>query len=157
MESDRLNRWLTLCANIGVLIGIVLLLIELNQNQEIARAQTRNEISLGVTGVLSILDRDLAEILVRANAGEELQPADQILISRWSEALLRYWENSNYQYEIGLYDEAEYSAQKIIIRVGITELFPGALIPHYCQYKFGYSEHFTSVIDEFVSQEMCAE
>ena len=28
MNSDRINRWLTLGANIGVLIGLVLLVIE---------------------------------------------------------------------------------------------------------------------------------
>ena len=39
MESDRINRWLTLTANIGVLIGIILILIELNQNADLMRAQ----------------------------------------------------------------------------------------------------------------------
>ena len=39
MEPDRLNRWLTFGANVGVLIGIILILIELNQNSEMMRAQ----------------------------------------------------------------------------------------------------------------------
>jgi hypothetical protein len=39
MDSDRLNRWLTLGANVGVLVGIVLILMELNQNAELMRAQ----------------------------------------------------------------------------------------------------------------------
>jgi hypothetical protein len=39
VDSDRLNRWLTLGANIGVLVGIVLLLIELDQNSDLLRAQ----------------------------------------------------------------------------------------------------------------------
>ena len=39
MESDRLNRWLTFGANVGVLIGIILILMELNQNSELMRAQ----------------------------------------------------------------------------------------------------------------------
>jgi hypothetical protein len=45
MDSDRLNRWLTLGANVGVLVGIILLVFELSQNREMMRAQTRNEIS----------------------------------------------------------------------------------------------------------------
>ena len=39
MDSDRLNRWLTLGANLGVLVGIVLLIFELRQNQEMLQTQ----------------------------------------------------------------------------------------------------------------------
>jgi hypothetical protein len=39
LNSENLNRWLNLIANTGVLIGIVLILIELNQNADLMRAQ----------------------------------------------------------------------------------------------------------------------
>jgi hypothetical protein len=39
MDADKVNRWLTLGANVGVLIGIILILLELNQNAELMRAQ----------------------------------------------------------------------------------------------------------------------
>jgi hypothetical protein len=39
MNSDRLTRWLTLGANLGVLAGIILILFELNQNADLMRAQ----------------------------------------------------------------------------------------------------------------------
>ena len=39
MAVDRINQWLTLGANIGVVIGLILLLIELNQNSDLLRAQ----------------------------------------------------------------------------------------------------------------------
>jgi hypothetical protein len=32
MQSNRLDRWLTLGTNISVLVGIVLLIVEINQN-----------------------------------------------------------------------------------------------------------------------------
>ena len=43
MDSNRLNRWLTLGANIGVLVGIVVLIIEIAQNTEMMRAQMAQE------------------------------------------------------------------------------------------------------------------
>ena len=43
MNADRVNRWLTLGANIGVLIGIILLLVELDQNRVLARAQIHQD------------------------------------------------------------------------------------------------------------------
>lgn len=39
MNTDRVNDWLSLLTNVGVLIGIVLLILELNQNTELARAE----------------------------------------------------------------------------------------------------------------------
>ena len=39
MNTDRVNDWLSLVTNIGVLIGIVLLILELNQNTELARVE----------------------------------------------------------------------------------------------------------------------
>jgi hypothetical protein len=39
MDADNVNRWLTLGANVGVLVGIILILLELNQNAELMLAQ----------------------------------------------------------------------------------------------------------------------
>ena len=36
MKLDRLNQWLTLLTNLGVLIGLVFLIAELNQSNRIA-------------------------------------------------------------------------------------------------------------------------
>ncbi len=39
MDSDRVNRWLTLVANFGVLIGLLLLVFEIRQNTDMMNAQ----------------------------------------------------------------------------------------------------------------------
>ena len=39
MNSEQLNRWLSLGANIGVVVGIALLVLEINQNTEMMSAQ----------------------------------------------------------------------------------------------------------------------
>ena len=39
MKVNNLSQWLTLGANLGVLAGIMLILLELNQNAELMRAQ----------------------------------------------------------------------------------------------------------------------
>lgn len=45
MDADSLNKWLTLSANLVVLVEISLLVFEIRQNQDIRRAQTMNEIT----------------------------------------------------------------------------------------------------------------
>ena len=74
MESDKVNRWLTLGANIGVLIGIILLIVELDQNREMIRAQTRNDISQQLANRLLTVagNSQMASLHRRAEAGEEL-------------------------------------------------------------------------------------
>ena len=74
MKAKRINDWLTLGANIGVLIGIILLLVELNQNSTMMRAQTRFEVSQGIVDLLNLSasNEQLASVLRRADSGEEL-------------------------------------------------------------------------------------
>ena len=43
MNSDQVDKWLTPGANIGVLAGIALILIELDQNADLMRAQLVQE------------------------------------------------------------------------------------------------------------------
>ena len=80
MDSDRVNRWLTLGANIGVLIGIILLLVELDQNRDMLRSQTRNELTMGIVGIMSgyAESSELSNIVARARAGETLTPSERL-------------------------------------------------------------------------------
>ena len=41
---DRLNQWLTLLANLAVLVGIVFVALEIQQNTEATHAQTREAV-----------------------------------------------------------------------------------------------------------------
>jgi len=38
-QADRLNRWLTLGANLGVIAGLLILIVEVRQNADLTRAQ----------------------------------------------------------------------------------------------------------------------
>ena len=55
MDSDRLNRWLSLGANVGLLAGLVLVACEINQNSQLARAQLINEGNVALSHVWSNL------------------------------------------------------------------------------------------------------
>lgn len=45
MNLDSANRWLTLTANVGVLIGLIFLVLEINQNTEVARSAVDLELA----------------------------------------------------------------------------------------------------------------
>jgi len=43
MNTEKLNRWLALGANVGVLIGLILLVYEVRQNSALMQAQISME------------------------------------------------------------------------------------------------------------------
>ncbi len=63
MNSDRLNHWLTLFANIGVLAGIVFLALEIRQNSELARLQfAEDRQALWQQGEIAVFGDDIAAV-----------------------------------------------------------------------------------------------
>ena len=156
MDKDRLNRWLTLGANLGVLVGIILLILELDQNREMMRAQTRNELSVGVVDLLSQVatDTQLAGLIRRADSGEDLTPDEYVQYEHRSAALFRYFENVHYQYRLGLYDEAEFSKQKEAWRKHFA--IGGKIrVAFWCVYRETTSAEFMAEIDSLLPTESC--
>ena len=155
MDKDRLNRWLTLGANLGVLVGIILLILELDQNREMMRAQTRNEISVGIVDLLSQVatDTQLAGLIRRADSGEDLTPDELVQYEHRTAAMFRYFENVHYQYRLGLYDEAEFSKQKEAWRSYFARAKTGAAI--WCDYRETTSAQFMAEIDSLLPTKSC--
>jgi hypothetical protein len=54
----------------------------------------------------------LANVLRRGGAGEELTADERYQFRARTNALFRYWEDVHYQYRQGLYDEEEFSKHK---------------------------------------------
>jgi hypothetical protein len=110
MKKDDLGQTANTVANIGVIVGILLLVFELSQNRDMMRAQTRNEIAQGVVELLSSpsTNVELADGWAKIRLGDPIMPAQSVMLETFSESVLRYWENVHYQYRQGLYDEEEY-------------------------------------------------
>ena len=114
MSKDRLIQSISLAANCVTILGLLLVIIQLQQNRTLMRAQVRHELASTIVELLnsSANNSQLADILRRAGRGEPLTEDEQLQFRFRSNALLRYWEDVHYQYRLGLYDEVEYSRQK---------------------------------------------
>ena len=155
MKAKRVNRWLTLVANFGVLIGIILLLVELNQNSTMMRAQTRNEVSQGIVDLLSLSanNEQLASLMRRADSGEELTPDEYLQFQHRSFALFRYLENLHYQYRQGLFGEAEFATQREAWKIYLNS--SEAAVAVWCLYKPTVSIEFRAEIDSTLNTYRC--
>ena len=112
MKKIDLGQTLQLLGNLGVVVGILLLVYELAQNREMTRAQTRNSVAEMLVILLGAEygDQEMAEIQVKHSAGQSLTPVERFRFELLQWAYWRYRENVHYQYRNGLYDEDEYLA-----------------------------------------------
>ena len=90
MRSDKLNNWLTLLANFGVVIGLALLIYEMRVTQHLAETEASvrrlNQMQEAQTDFA--MSESLPQIVVRARSGGlQSLPADE-------RERLRSWETS---------------------------------------------------------------
>ncbi len=160
MDSSKLSNWLQVGGIFGVLIGLVLLVVELRQNQELMRAQTRHDLAQMVVDVLYVpaANKQLADIMYRANLGESLTPEEAHQFMMRTNGLFRYWENVHYQYRQGLYDESEFDTHRRAWRSLMTG--PNVSVgirAYWCENQFHYSSAFKEALNEQIVDDLCEE
>lgn len=107
-HSSRINEWLSLTANIGVVIGIFVLVAEVNHASKLAEVgayQTRvkdiQELNLQLA-----LSETLADILNKADTDgvAALTPGEFSRAQSWYATILRGMQGQYYQYQQGFLD-----------------------------------------------------
>ena len=144
---------ITILANVGVLVGIILLIYELSQNRQMMQAQTRNELSQAIINQLSdsAADEDLAALILRGQTGRLQSELDQRRYQWWLLARFRYWENVHYQYRLGLYDEEECAAQ---VQAFIPSFRYQGFQEYWARVKQTFSPEFVVAVDEMLEREI---
>lgn len=114
MDYSQLNEWLTLAANFGVLIGIGFLIIEIKQNTEIHKSDSRKAIiSNDQTSLLVALDNH--DIFKKLGESAILSEEDQFRLSFAFALDLRNREFEYFQYKSGSLDEDTWQSYKDLI------------------------------------------
>ena len=155
MDKISLNRWLSLVANFGVLIGIILLILELDQNRDMLKSQTKSELAMGVV-ILTLeiaSNEQYADVLARGRAGEPLTPGEKLQFSNHSISMHRYWENVHYQYRNGLYGEADFSTHKNAWRIIMNG--DSHTVEVWCSRRSTFSPEYVAEIDSVLEKFSC--
>ena len=86
MNLEKLNHWLALVANVGVLIGIILVAYELRQSRQATIGETHQNL-LGILHERDawLADREFAAIVAKAEASET--PLDEVEARQYAEWL----------------------------------------------------------------------
>ena len=102
-----------LLGNLAVLAGIIFLVVEIDQNTNMMRSQTKNAMTENQMSfyALVIENPDMAALLFKGRGTTDTSMYTEEEFNRLSylfNSQLRMWENEWYQYQIGLFDEEEF-------------------------------------------------
>ena len=131
MKIADLNEWLSLLANVGVLIGIIFLIVELQQTNRIARVSAEYEIrnNFSALNELNMSDPEYAEWIVGINQPDTvLDGTDEW---RTRNVIARLWnvmQAASVSYENGIASETLYRNMLDDARLNIQNSSPAARV-----------------------------
>ena len=148
MKSDRINKWLTLVANIGVIFGLILVAYELQQNSELMRVQiSQSRADSAMASNEHSFNSDyIPPILAKVRQGDNLSTEERIRFTDYFRAMNRNQDNVLSQYDAGM--------------LGANT--PRSIITYVCQFvhsseasrtaweytKAGYSDRYILFVEE---------
>jgi len=108
-RADRLNRWLTLGANLGVLLGLIILIVEVHQNASLTRLSIEiSKNALGADIEMSLAQPEQAEIWVKSYmAPEQMSDVELRVVESYLVATMMQWDYMLQMNRSGLITRAE--------------------------------------------------
>lgn len=113
MLPGKLNRWLVLGANVGVIVGLILVLLQMKQNEELLRVQVTNEyFESYIAAETSFAGENLPAIWQKSvEEPENLSIAEMRAMEAQTFAPLSRWINLYRLAEAGIIDESFWKSQ----------------------------------------------
>ena len=146
MDSDRINRWMTLGANFGVLAGIIFLAFELQQNTVATQLEAASnfqdsfsEIELFIAG-----SPEFAELLRKGREREKISTTDELRLWVFYGNILRQWQFTHSMYLSGALNEDIWQASQIRLTQIISE--DRGLFDHWQMNKLQFSPTFNELV-----------
>ena len=122
MSMERVGVRVNAVSSIGVIIGLALLAIELNQNSQVMRYQSgRDSASTAVNINLASMDPVIAEVLAKGYRNEtELSAAELLILDSYVVAWMGLYQQDFLEYREGLQPEEWWSVRERGIRLVLS-------------------------------------
>lgn len=141
-------------ANLGVIAGIVFLAVQINQSNRLARAQMRNDISQSLAdAVFANSAAEVVEFQLKVEEGpDNASRSERRRYARIVNSMFRRFENTHYQYRIGLFDDTEFEVERAAWR----EYLNSSVVQQiWCVNRHLYSAEFRADFDSLLEQPGC--
>ena len=150
MNKIQLRESISLLANVGVVVGIFFLILEINQNTDALYAESRQAtLTASQAELYKLLDNPDLELMVLRD--EPLSKEDQLRLATWLSALMRVREFSWLQYRDGIMDEDQWSTERQIIQWILSAPRTREWWENTSSYNFG--ENFRKFVDNEITDQ----
>jgi len=151
MNAEKVNRWLTLGANIGVVIGLLLLIVEIGQNTEMMRAQiNQSRTDTALSAQQAAYNSDYIPTLVaKHDSGEPFSDEEMVRYSSYFRAGNRNQDNNLWQYNQGFLGENIPRSIRGFARgfIGGSEIG----ITTWDRTKYSYTDEYIAFVEEAIA------
>ena len=145
-----LNDWLTLVANLGVLVGIFFLIYEIQQNTDAIRSQTRAAIYSGAQEELWQNMEYPDVTLNMVDTDNEMSAEEKIRFDAWMTASMRAREFAWIEYRNGTLDSTFWESDQNVIAI-ILGTERGRIWWNEVG-RLGFGPEFVAFVDEFMKE-----
>jgi len=153
VDSSKLNSWLTLVANIGVLLGLLLLVVEIRHNTAASQAQTAQAIIDSSRNFLVGIAMNESFARIRESGESDitnLSDSDAYRFGAYSRGNWLYFQNVWIQWTLGVVDDRIWWTMKEIICEIQSQ--PGNL-EEWEQHRGVMNEEFAKIVDSCTSRQ----
>ncbi len=151
MNSEKVTSWLTLGANIGVIVGLILLIVEIRQNTDMMRAQiNQSRTEAAQSEQQAIFNSDyMPAILVKRDAREMLSAEEMRRYVAFLRGFNRNMDNQLWQHNEGLLGENIPRSIRGAVRevIGSHKLS----IEVWDDQKYGFTDEYVEFVEEAIS------
>ena len=114
MKNQTISGWLTLIANLGILTGVLLVVVELSQIRELMTAQVRNDFTTTVMNRNDAAASDpvMIDLMMRGKDGNNLDANEDLRYRLRTSGTFQQWANTHFQYQLGLFSEQEFQSYR---------------------------------------------
>jgi hypothetical protein len=151
MNSEKLNTWLSLIANFGVVIGLALLVYEINQNTQMMQAQiNQNRTDTAMSEQQAVFNSDyLPALNLKIRNGEKLDGEEMIRFEHMFRSFNRNMDNQLWQFNHGFLGENIPYSIKRAVRIVIAGHELG--IASWDETKGIYTAEYVAFVDEAIA------
>lgn len=152
MRFESINQWLTLTANVGVVIGIAFLAIEIQQNTNMMQAQvaqSRFESAVAVSEAEYTSDY-LTTIKEALENGAEVTPIEERSYVSWLRTYLRSQDSLFQQSELGLTEDYVLRAMERGVRFNLES--NNLAMNYWQQSQLNFSDGFIGFVNEILQK-----
>ena len=151
MNLEGIYFVVQIIAGVAVIGSLIYLARQLRQNTDVARTSMRHQVTnAAMLGGQILADNgELAKLLQRLNAGEALEPHENLRLQALAFMVTRNWENIHYQYLNGMVTDSEWAA----FRKNLLALFLSPLWQDYWRREHEiYTDRFRSEVEDILSE-----